>query len=107
MSWGQRTETGHVEQRREPIDLDRLQETAWTIVGAVLYLVGAVAGGVLLGQAFGAWVGALLLLVAGALPSAYTLRRASERRGESDRAAAFRATRETTSESPIPIPHLP
>ena len=76
--------------KRVPFDLDKLQEIAWTIVGAALYLIGVIAGGFLLAATFAGWVGALLVLLAGAVPSGYSLRQASQRRAvwERERAAA-------------------
>lgn len=85
------------EEERKPLDLDQLQETAWAIVGAFLYLLGVIAAAVTLTMAFAGWVGALVALVAGAIPSGYSLLKASERRAERERRRHFEDQQERTN----------
>lgn len=93
---------------RRPVDLDQLQEAVTAVGGFTLYLVGALGGALALGTAFGSWVGFLLLLAAGAVPSGYTLKRNSERRAERERAERYAAAQERTlAPGAVDIPTLP
>lgn len=88
-------------------DLDKAQEVAWAIVGAILYLSGALAGGGML-VLFGgtpAWVavGCLWVMLAGALPAGYSMVKAAERRLAAENHDRLTASRETTRGPGIPI----
>lgn len=84
------------EEERKPLDLDQLQEAAWAIVGAFLYLLGVIAAAVTLTMAFAGWVGALVVLVAGGVPSGYSLLKASQRRAQKAQWDHFDAQQERT-----------
>ena len=86
--------------------LDEFQEAAWAVTGAVLYLLGVVVAGWGLASTFGWWTGGLLVLVAGGLPSGYSLRKASERRAARESRAAF-AEKPEPSAAPFSVPRLP
>ena len=83
-------------ERREPLDLDRLQEVVVAIGGFALYVIGAIGGAFAVGATFGAWVGFLLLIVVGLLPSAWSLKKAADRKAEQRRRDDFRASQERT-----------
>lgn len=72
---------------REPIDLDKLQEVAWALVGAVLYLLGVVAAAAGFGAWLGLWAAGVVLLVAGGVPSGYSLAKAHQRSAAREAAA--------------------
>jgi len=73
-----------------PFDLDQIQIVAWSVAGAVLYLLFVVVGVFAFAAAFGMWAGAVVGIAGGAVPSAYSLRQASQRRAvwERERAGA-------------------
>lgn len=83
--------------QRPPLDLDQVQTLAWSVVGAVLYLLGVLVAGFGLAVAFGWWAGGLLVLLAGGVPSGYSLVTASARRAERERRAHFEARQERTN----------
>ena len=93
---------------REPIDLDKVQVVAWSVVGVALYLGFAIASAVALTLAFGAWVGCLVGLLAGTLPAGYSLVKAHQRTAAREKRAhqaVFRG--EAPSASAFDIPNRP
>jgi hypothetical protein len=76
--------------------LDQVQEFVWSVVYAVLLLAGTIGGAWALTEAFGGWVGCLLLVAVGGAGTAYNLRKSAERRAERERNAMLAAGREHT-----------
>jgi hypothetical protein len=61
-------------ERRDPVDLDKVRETAWAVAGAVLYLAGVVVGTAATTVAFDLWVGCAWLVVGGGIPAYLSMR---------------------------------
>lgn len=85
-----------VTDEREPVDLDRLQELVVALGGFAFYLLGAIGGAWALGAAFGPWVGFLLLIFVGLVPSIYSLKKTAERRARQQEREHFAAQQERT-----------
>jgi hypothetical protein len=66
--------TPAAEAARAPLDLDKVREAAWAVVGATLYLGGVLVGTAAFTVAFDLWVGCVWLAVLGGTPAYLSMR---------------------------------